>query len=75
MLVKYLMDQLKQYDPDDELIVDYWDRGHVAMNLEREINDDAWHDICVAANRAMDYLDWWGDIRWVAIETLDKGDK
>ena len=72
MRVKYLIEQLKEYDPDDEIIVAYWDRDHVAMNLNRDINDSQWLWIAAATTKAIDNLDWWGDIRWVAIETLDK---
>ena len=72
MRVKYLIEQLKEYDPDDEIIVAYWDRDHVAMNLNRVINDGQWGEIAAATTKAIDNLDWWGDMRWVAIETLDK---
>ena len=72
MKVKYLIEQLKEYDPDDEIIVAYWDRDHVAMNLNRDINDGQWGEIAAATTKAIDNLDWWGDMRWVAIETLDK---
>jgi hypothetical protein len=37
MKAKYLIEQLKEYNPDDEIIVAYWDRDHVAMNLNRDI--------------------------------------
>ena len=74
MRVKYLIEQLKECDPDDEIIVAYWDRDHVAMNLNRDINDGQWQDIADATSKAIDNLDWWGDMRWVAIETLNKGD-
>jgi hypothetical protein len=72
MKVKYLIEQLKEYNADDDIIVAYWDRDHVAMNLNRDINDGQWKDIAAATTKALDTLDWWGDIRWVAIETLDK---
>ena len=72
MRVKYLIEQLKEYNPDDEIIVAYWDRDHVAMNLNRVINDGQWGEIAAATTKAIDNLDWWGDMRWVAIETLDK---
>ena len=72
MRVKYLIEQLKEYDPEDEIIAAYWDRDHVAMNLNRDINDGQWKKIAAATTKAIDNLDWWGDIRWVAIETLDK---
>lgn len=72
MRVKYLIEQLKEYDPDDEIIVAYWDRDHVAMNLDREINDDQWAQIVVNSDQMICNVDWWGDIRWAAAETLDK---
>ena len=75
MRVKYLIEQLKEYDLDDEIIVAYWDRDHVAMNLNRDINDDQWKKIAAATTKALDNLDWWGDISRVVIETLNKGDK
>ena len=71
MKVKYLIDQLKEYDLDDDIIVAYWDRDHVAMNLNRNINDAQWAKIASSTTKTLDNLDWWGDIRWVAIETLD----
>ena len=74
MKVKYLIEQLKEYDLDDEIIVAYWDRDHVAMNLNRDINDDQWKKIAAATTKALDNLDWWGDMRRVVIETLTKGD-
>ena len=67
MRVKYLIEQLKEYDPDDEIIVAYWDRDHVAMNLNRVINDDQWGEILLC----LDNLDWWDNFRWVVIETLN----
>ena len=71
MRVKYLIDQLKKYNPDDELIVAYWDHNDVAMNLNRDINDGQWAEIAAATTNAIDNLDWWGEIRLVSIETLD----
>ena len=72
MRVKYLIDQLKEYDPEDHIIVAYWDRDHVAMNLNRDINDGQWLNIVSATTKTIDNLDWWDDISSVAIETLDK---
>ena len=72
MRVKYLIEQLKEYDPDDEIIAAYWDRDHVAMNLTRDIHDGQWLNIVSATTKTIDNLDWWDDISWVAIEILDK---
>lgn len=71
MKIKYLIEQLKEYDPDDEIIVAYWDRDHIAMILNRDINDGQWGEIAAATTKALDNLDWCGDMLFVAIETLD----
>jgi hypothetical protein len=59
MRVKYLIEQLKEYNPDDEIIAAYWDRDHVAINLNRDINDGQWAEIAAATTKAIDNLDWW----------------
>ena len=74
MRVKYLIEQLKEYDPDDQIIAAYWDRDHVAMNLNRDINDGQWLNIVSSTTKTIEHLDWCDDISSVAIETLDKGD-
>ena len=74
MRVKYLIEQLKEYDPDDKIIAAYWDRDHVAMNLNRDINDGQWLNIVSSTTKTIDNLDWWDDISSVATEILNKGD-
>lgn len=72
MRVQNLIEQLKKYDPNDEIIVAYWDQNHVAMNLNCEINEDQWLKIIEVATGILDNLDWWGDIECAAVETLQK---
>ena len=45
MKVKYLIEQLKKYNADDELIVAYWDKEWFDDQCELEITDDQWQDI------------------------------
>ena len=45
MKVKYLIEQLKKYNPDDELIVAYWDKEWFDDQCDIEITDDQWQDI------------------------------
>jgi len=45
MKVKYLIEQLKKYNADDEIIVAYWDKGWFDDQCDLEIRDDQWQDI------------------------------
>ena len=45
MKVKHLIDQLKKYNPDDEIIVAYWDKEWYDDQCDLEITDDQWQDI------------------------------
>ena len=55
MKVKHIIETLKQYDPEDSLIVATWDKEQFAPLLEK---DDDWADI---AQSCVDEVDW-GDI-------------
>ena len=52
MKVKHIIETLKQYDPEDSLIVATWDKEQFAPLLEK---DDDWADI---AQSCMDEVDW-----------------
>ena len=45
MKAKYLIDQLKKYNPDDEIIVAYWDKEWFDDQCDLEIADEQWQDI------------------------------
>jgi hypothetical protein len=45
MKVKYLIEQLKKYNADDEIIVAYWDKEWFDDQCDLEIRDDQWQDI------------------------------
>jgi hypothetical protein len=45
MRVKELIEQLKYYKPDDEIIVAYWDKSTVEGYAEVTLTDDQWTDI------------------------------
>ena len=52
MKVKHIIETLKQYDPEDSLIVATWDKEQFAPLLEE---DDDWKAI---AQSCMDEVDW-----------------
>ena len=72
MRVKYLIEQLKEYDPDDELIVAYWDKNHISDSLDRDIDGKQWAEIVDSCDDVISYSDWADTIRWAAVEILDK---
>jgi hypothetical protein len=45
MRVKHLIEQLKKYSPDDEIIVAYWDKEWFDDQCDLEIADEQWQDI------------------------------
>jgi len=45
MKVKYLIEQLKKYNPDDEIVVAYWDKEWYDDQCDVEISDEQWSDI------------------------------
>jgi hypothetical protein len=57
MKVKYLIDQLKKYNPDDEIIVAYWDKEWYDDQCELEITDEQWSDIVGDGDDVIDNMD------------------
>jgi hypothetical protein len=74
MRVKHLIEQLKKYSPDDEIIVAYWDKAWFTDMTEREISDDQWLDIVGDGDDVIDNIAIGDYLQLAAVEILDKGD-
>jgi hypothetical protein len=72
MKVKYLIDQLKKYNPDDEIIAAYWDKEWFSELLECDITDDQWLDIADAGNDVIETMDTGDYLQLAAVEILHK---
>ena len=57
MKVKYLIEQLKKYNADDEIIVAYWDKEWFDDQCDIEIADDQWQDILNDGENVLDNLE------------------
>jgi len=57
MKVKYLIEQLKKYNPDDEIIVAYWDKEWYDDQCDVEISDEQWLDIADDGGDVIDNMD------------------
>ena len=74
MKVKYLIDQLKKYDRDDEIIVAYWDQEWFAQQCEVEITDELWQDIVGDGETVVDNMEIGGYLEEAARLILNGGD-
>lgn len=45
MKVSALIEQLKTYEPETELIVAYWDKEHIEGDRDPKLTEDQWLDV------------------------------
>ena len=57
MKIKHLIEQLKKYNPDDEIVVAYWDREWYQDQCELEMTDEQWLDIADDGGDVIDNMD------------------
>ena len=71
MQVKHLIATLKKYNPDDEIIVAYWDKAWFSDMTNREISDEQWPDIVHDGDDVIDNMDIGEYLILAAVEILD----
>ena len=71
MKVKYLIEQLKKYNADDELIVAYWDKEWFDDQCDIEIADDQWQDIVGDGENVIENMEIGGYLYEAARVILD----
>ena len=74
MKVKYLIDQLKQYDPDDEIIVNWWNKQWFIDWTDKNITDNQWSNIVVSGDEVLDTTQLAKQLLAAALEKLYKYD-
>ena len=75
MKAKYLIEQLKKYNPDDEIIVAYWDKAWFSELLECDITDEQWQDIIGDGENVIENMEIGGYLYEAARLVLNKEDK
>jgi hypothetical protein len=75
MKAKYLIEQLKKYNPDDEIIVAYWDKEWFDDQCDIEIADEQWQDIVGDGENVIENMEIGGYLEEAARLVLNKGDK
>lgn len=74
MKAKYLIEQLKKYNPDDEIIVAYWDKEWFDDQCDLEIDDEQWQDIVLDGENVVENMEIGAYLYEAARLVLDKGD-
>ena len=72
MKVKYLIEQLKKYNADDEIIVAYWDKEWFIDATQHKISDDQWQDIVGDGDDVIDNISIGDYLQLAAVEILDR---
>jgi hypothetical protein len=70
MRVKYLIEQLKEYDPDDEIIVNWWDKQWFIDLTDKNITDNQWPNIVVSGDEVLDTTQLAEQLLAAALEKL-----
>ena len=74
MKAKYLIEQLKKYNPDDEIIVAYWDKEWFDDQCDLEIDDEQWQDIVLDGENVVENMEIGAYLYEAARLVLNKGD-
>ena len=74
MRVKYLIDMLKKYNPDDEIIVNWWDKQWFIDWTDKNITDNQWSNIVVSGDEVLDTTQLAEQLLAAALEKLYKYD-
>ena len=74
MKAKYLIEQLKKYNPDDEIIVAYWDKEWFDDQCDLEIDDEQWQDIVLDGENVVENMEIGAYLYEAARLVLDRGD-
>ena len=74
MRVKYLIEQLSQYDPDDEIIVNWWDKNWITAWVNKDITDNQWSNIVVSGDEVLDTIQLGEQLLAAALEQINRYD-
>ena len=74
MKVKYIIQKLSQYDPDDEIIVSWWDKNWITAWVDKDITDNQWSNIVVSGDEVLDTIQLGEQLLAAALEKINRYD-
>lgn len=72
MKVKHLIEELKRYDGDEIILINWWDRAWFVDWTEMDITDEQWERIVYAGNEILDTNELGQKLLNEAVEQLNK---
>ena len=70
MKIKYVIQKLSQYDPDHEIIVNWWDKQWFTDCTAKNITDDQWENIIMSADGVLDTIELGEQLLAAALKEL-----
>lgn len=70
MNVQFTRRLMRQYTPDDEIVIAWWDRTWFEQRLDRNLTDEQWHEIVRQAEPVIEWSDMADqllDAAWTAL--------
>ena len=74
MKIKYVIQKLSQYDPDDEIIVSWWDKNWITAWVDKDITDNQWSNIVVSGDEVLDTIQLGEQLLAAALEQINTYD-
>jgi hypothetical protein len=71
MKVKYAIEQLKQLDKNEEIVIAYWTKDWFTDVLARDITDEQWDDIVGDCDDVIDNMPIGDHLEMAATQVLD----
>jgi hypothetical protein len=72
MKAKYAIQELARLNPDEEIVIAYWDRNWFINNFDRHITDKEWEEITDKCETVLEYAGLGEDMHAAAVEALDE---
>lgn len=70
MQVKHLIEQLKKYNPNETLVVNWWDKQWFTDCTAKNITDDQWENIIMSADGVLDTIELGEQLLAAALKEL-----
>ena len=70
MQVKHLIEQLKKYNPNETLVVNWWDKQWFTDWTAKNITDDQWENIIMSADAVLDTIELGEQLLAAALKEL-----
>lgn len=72
MKAKYAIQELSRLNPDEEIVIAYWDRQWFINNFGNDLTDEQWEEITDKCEAVLEYAGLGEEMHAAAVEALDE---